>query len=171
MTRRRDDAVGVMMAVQEAMSRKIPYLMILRPSGESLEEEYMSMITDKSVAITITFQPKYQFLPEVRLRDIVTDVLKTLGIKRAYLYPDLDNNDKFHYHGILDIKKKDRHKVKRLISLHVGYIKFDYIKDEEGWFLYMRKPQGFMSREHKVPLTEAVYDDDDIDLYRIKILE
>ena len=97
--------------------------------------------TKEFVGLTVTFQPKYQNnFTSTQLRDLLEVTIDyRLPYARYIFYPDQDKNENFHYHGIIDIPKSERHNFKIYMTKNIGFINFSYIKDFDGWVQYMLK--------------------------------
>lgn len=135
------------------------YLMNYRPWGDILDELTSRTNNIKYTAITVTFKTQYRDeLEEIQLCRMLYVALKTSVEIRAFtLLPDVDNRGNFHYHGVINIRKADMPKVKKRLTRQVGFVKFDYIGNPEGWIAYVLKEKGFTSKEHIEPLDEAIF--------------
>lgn len=131
--------------------RRFSYLINLRPM-EALKQCYDTISLSKtSRAITITFKQEMRDdHEEGYLRDCILKGMSIIGIKRYILYPDIDNNGNFHYHGIIECPKIMIPKIKRMFNRWYGWTKIEYLSDINGWYQYMRKSNGYKSRNKTV---------------------
>lgn len=105
----------------------------------------------RTEAITITFKEELRLkFDERRLSSLISDVMEFFPIEEYIILPDVDLNGNYHFHGILKMLKKDKPKMKRYMTKHVGFIKYSYISEPDGWWDYCRKTK------------DMVYTDDDI---------
>jgi len=159
MNRQRNDLKGFENLVHQ--KRDFPYL--INRAECNAEKRYVKLIGNyRTTAITITCQRWLDDFDDMILRDILYDALNYFEHDGFVLYPDLDANANRHWHGIITITRKELSTLKRYFTKHFGFVKFEYIKDSEGWFKYMRKDKGFTSKEHPSKLREPIYTDDDI---------
>lgn len=98
----------------------------------------------RSIAITITYKPRYQMIENEEMRKILISNLAWIHnhINISFniiLVPDEDINGNFHYHGIIQIKRKDIRKFKKYITMFNGYMKTSYISDTTKWQEYILK--------------------------------
>lgn len=104
------------------------------------------LLADKSAsAITITFNQQLRDeFEEKKLRHHIINVIQTICFNKdipinIYLIPDVDSSGNFHYHGVVILPLKFRPIFKKLITKYCGFMKFDYITDNEGWKNYCYK--------------------------------
>lgn len=123
---------------------------------ETLPEEgvFDRIINDKSAsAITITYKTIFRDnYTEQQLRKQLIYTLNKIGFNKnipfeTMLIPDIDINGNYHYHGVVIMPIKYRPAFKKLITLYIGFMKFDYINDIEGWKKYCYKPDIFNKKE------------------------
>lgn len=138
--------------------RRSDYLIDLRP-WKDIKAEMQERINNISyTAITITFKTSLcNALDEQQLMHMVVVFLNESSVKHFTLFPDVSPSGQFHYHGVIQIKTKDKPLFKRRITRNIGFVKLDYISDTEGWYKYCRKAKGFCSKEHPEPLEEPIY--------------
>lgn len=129
---------------------------------------YDKIINEKSAsAITITYnQMLRDNFDEKQLRHHLINTIQTLSFNKdipieIYLVPDMDTGGNFHYHGVVITPIKHRAVFKRNITKYVGFMKFDYISDIEGWKNYCYK---------KEPRYIPVYTQEEINKYDIYIM-
>lgn len=137
------------------------------PPKEGTEQIYDEIINSKSgSAITITYnQLLRDSFEEKQLRQHLINTIHTLSFNKdipieIYLIPDMDIGGNFHYHGVVIIPTKHTAVFKRNITKYVGFMKFDYISDVEGWRNYCYK---------KEPKYTPVYTQEEIDKLEIYI--
>lgn len=135
--------------------------------GNEQQSIYDKIINDKSAsAITITYnQLLRDSFDEKQLRQHLINTIHTLSFNKdipieIYLIPDMDTGGNFHYHGVVITPIKHRALFKRNITKYVGFMKFDYISDIEGWKNYCYK---------KPPKYTPVYTQEEIDKLDIYI--
>lgn len=96
-------------------------------------------------AVTFTFiqalRDKYS---EEELRTYIVRTIRTICLNRdipaeVVLIPDADEAGNFHYHGIISMPIKYRPAFKRLTLKYIGFMKFSYITDTDGWLEYCLK--------------------------------
>lgn len=129
-----------------------PILDRLPPPEEA--QIFERIVNDKSAsAITLTYKPIFRdSFNEEQLRYQMIYTLECLAFNRDIPYeivliPDMDNNGNFHYHGVIIIPLKYRAIFKKDITKYIGFMKFDYIKDIEGWKKYCYKPDVYTQDE------------------------
>lgn len=111
-------------------------------------ERYESISNHRGgTAITITFnQGLRDNCCEDELRLILHNTINIIkfnyGIKADFcLIPDVDEKGNFHYHGVCIMKNEDRPAFKRNITKQIGFMKFSYLSDIEGWRKYCFKEE------------------------------
>lgn len=132
--------------------------------GEQLYDNLEHMLGElKTVAITITYKQKYQMMENEDMRKILISTLAwihnlhNIDIK-TILVPDEDINGNYHYHGVIQIKRKDIRKFKKYITLFNGYMKLRYIEDTTKWQEYIMK--SFTGQHVKCP--EPIYNKEEL---------
>lgn len=147
--------------------RRFSNLMKRRPIMEH-KKYYDNLIEDpKTQAFTLTFNQQLRDIyDETILRDIAKDIMEFFPIKKYLLYPDIDLNGNFHYHGVINMLTKDKPKMARYTKLYSGYIKFKYITDPEKWYKYMRGTEDIKDDEKLFNHPkEKIYEDGEITNY------
>lgn len=97
----------------------------------------------------ITISPRY------RLKDPLTLLKEDKKIIRRYLnrfsklyilYPEFDNKQRLHYHGMVEVHDKIKlFRTKHLIDKNVGWTKIGAIatyNDQLKWLMYCKKNKG-----------------------------
>jgi len=144
-------------SVQEIIKRDrgFSYLMKPREIGELMD--LARHIYDRGgLALTVTFREDLRdTYEEVALRDIMMDVLDITECQYVMM-PDIDERGNYHYHGVINLRHRERVRIKRLFTKPIGFIKFSLISDIDAWLKYMRKDKEFKSKEHPVPLKEPI---------------
>lgn len=114
------------------------------------------LINDKSAsAITLTYKTIFRdSFNERQLKQQLIYTLDKINFNtdiplKIMLIPDCDNNGNFHYHGVVIMPLKYRPQFKKLITKYIGFMKFDYINDIEGWKKYCYKPEVYNEDEIK----------------------
>lgn len=104
-------------------------------------------------AITMTFNSSLRDnYSELELRHILMNNIKIIAGNKdmdisMILIPDADEGGNFHYHGCIKLPLKYRPTFKRLITQQIGFMKFSYIKDFEGWTKYCFKPDVYSNED------------------------
>lgn len=162
--------------ITSSSGRKFNYLMNLRPFKDVEDELFARANGVHYSAITITYKPQHRDnLDEQGLRHLLVTQFSNLPeIKHYTLFPDVDDAGNFHYHGVVEIRVKDRPKVKRILTERIGFIKIEYITDPVHWCDYCRKDKGFETRKFdkyknitknefiKTKLQEPIYTEEEI---------
>lgn len=104
------------------------------------------LVNDKGMsAITITYKNDLRMnMEEIELKRALKHTISIICFNHIIpieilLLPDCDEAGNFHYHGVVKIPIKYRPTFKRLITKHIGFMKFDYITKPEGWIEYCKK--------------------------------
>lgn len=173
MNRKRTDYAYFCKLVTNLKNRPFTYLMKGRVARNIYEiKEYYNTLANRSasVAVTITTARWLDMFEEHEIAGMLHYLLTFFAIEDYLLFPDIDNNQNRHWHGVIIFEDNiEKCKLKRYFTNTFGFIKYDYINDIQGWYCYMRKDTGFTSREHPTPLRHPIYRDIDIEqLYLTK---
>lgn len=133
---------------------------------ELIGESFEQLCNNKSVsAFTITFQKHLQdkFTEEQLRKYVISNIdnivfNENIPIEIAML-PDMDTDGNFHYHGCIKMPIKYRMRFKQLCTKYIGFVKFKYIENIDGWVNYCYK----IGLDHKGRERERVYNNKDVD--------
>jgi len=134
------------------------------PLKGHIKETLENFVNDKKFsAITMTYNNTMRMnMNELELKIALKNTISTICFNHLIpieilLLPDCDEAGNFHYHGVVNLPNKYRPTFKRLITKHIGFMKFDYIREPTGWYDYVIKKD------------KDIYSDDDIKYYSIHI--
>lgn len=143
------------------MGGNSPYLMNFRPYVDVCDELMARCNKSNYTALTVTFKSQLRdnLEEDILQRQLYILLIMMEGVREFTLIPDIDRSGNFHYHGVIRVRTANIPKIKRNITRNIGYCKFEYISDPEGWYKYCMKEEGFKSKEHKDPLEKPIYND------------